>query len=185
MLFPSCIIISHVGPSVWLPACEVSGNHTALSRLNALTDLIGGLGHLDLLFIHGHRREAGKYDQIVNCGFTIHGTSRSMGFVFLLAFLKGQLGRAILPSSGEYSAPPTNVTRMLSLYSSQWYLPHEMALRMSLYNIAQPVGAMLSGAMQGALSTNLEGVLGRTGWRWAFIINVSHPTVISHDNDEF
>ncbi|KAJ6019623.1 hypothetical protein N7522_001690 [Penicillium canescens] len=30
---------------------------------------------------------------------------------------------------------------------------------------------MLSGAMQGALSTNLEGVLGRTGWRWAFIIN--------------
>ncbi|KAJ5901850.1 hypothetical protein N7495_002378 [Penicillium taxi] len=54
---------------------------------------------------------------------------------------------------------------------SQWYLPHEMALRMSLYNIAQPVGAMLSGAMQGALSTNLEGVDGRAGWRWAFIIN--------------
>lgn len=48
-----------------------------------------------------------------------------------------------------------------------------MALRMSLYNIAQPVGAMLSGAMQGALSTNLEGALGRTGWRWAFLINVS------------
>lgn len=47
-----------------------------------------------------------------------------------------------------------------------------MALRMSLYNIAQPVGAMLSGAMQGALSTNLEGSLGRAGWRWAFIINV-------------
>lgn len=48
-----------------------------------------------------------------------------------------------------------------------------MALRMSLYNIAQPVGAMLSGALQGALSTNLEGVAGRSGWRWAFIINVS------------
>ncbi|KAJ5353770.1 Major facilitator superfamily domain general substrate transporter [Penicillium brevicompactum] len=30
---------------------------------------------------------------------------------------------------------------------------------------------MLSGAMQGALSTNLDGALGRTGWRWAFIIN--------------
>lgn len=49
-----------------------------------------------------------------------------------------------------------------------------MALRMSLYNIAQPVGAMLSGAMQGALSTNLDGTLGRSGWRWAFIINVSN-----------
>lgn len=43
---------------------------------------------------------------------------------------------------------------------------------MSLYNIAQPAGAMVSGAMQGGLSTNLEGVLGRAGWRWAFIINV-------------
>jgi MFS transporter, ACS family, pantothenate transporter len=46
-----------------------------------------------------------------------------------------------------------------------------MSLRMSLFNIAQLVGAMLSGAMQGALSTNLKGVLGRSGWRWAFIIN--------------
>lgn len=51
-------------------------------------------------------------------------------------------------------------------------MPHEVALRMSLYNIAQPAGAMLSGAMQGALSTNFEGVAGRSGWRWAFIINV-------------
>jgi MFS family permease len=59
-----------------------------------------------------------------------------------------------------------------SNWSSQWYLPHELALRMSIYNIAQPVGAMLSGAMQGALSTNLNGSLGRAGWRWAFIINV-------------
>ncbi|KAJ5312794.1 hypothetical protein N7508_003624 [Penicillium antarcticum] len=23
MLYPSCIIISHAGPSIWLPACEV------------------------------------------------------------------------------------------------------------------------------------------------------------------
>lgn len=43
---------------------------------------------------------------------------------------------------------------------------------MSLYNMAQPAGAMLSGAMQGALSTNLQGALGRAGWRWAFLINV-------------
>ncbi|KAI5359983.1 putative major facilitator superfamily, MFS transporter superfamily [Septoria linicola] len=54
---------------------------------------------------------------------------------------------------------------------SQWYLPHEVALRMSLFNIAQPAGAMLSGAMQGALSSNFEGLHGRAGWRWAFIIN--------------
>ena len=72
---------------------------------------------------------------------------------------------------------PAVSERAISLLSvpafSQWYLPHELALRMSIYNIAQPTGAMLSGAMQGALSTNLEGVLGRAGWRWAFLINVS------------
>lgn len=43
---------------------------------------------------------------------------------------------------------------------------------MSLYNIAQPAGAMLSGATQGALATTLHGAEGRAGWRWAFIINV-------------
>lgn len=61
---------------------------------------------------------------------------------------------------------------------SQWYLPHEMALRMSFYNIAQPVGAMLSGALQGALSTNLDGVAGRSGWRWAFVINGSYVLLL-------
>ena len=74
-------------------------------------------------------------------------------------------------------------TRILTLEFSQWYLPHEMAFRMSLYNIAQPVGAMLSGAMQGALSTNLEGALGRTGWRWAFIINVSFILVMLYNSN--
>jgi hypothetical protein len=24
MLYPSCVLISHIGPSKWLPACEVS-----------------------------------------------------------------------------------------------------------------------------------------------------------------
>uniref|UniRef100_L2FDV6 Pantothenate transporter n=1 Tax=Colletotrichum fructicola (strain Nara gc5) TaxID=1213859 RepID=L2FDV6_COLFN len=62
---------------------------------------------------------------------------------------------------------------------SQWYMPHEVALRMSLYNIAQPAGAMLSGAMQGALSTNFEGVAGRSGWRWAFIINGACTIVVA------
>lgn len=69
----------------------------------------------------------------------------------------------------NYDPPLTKLNRA----TSQWYLPHEIALRMSLYNMAQPVGAIISGAMQGALSTNLQGALGRAGWRWAFLINVS------------
>jgi ACS family pantothenate transporter-like MFS transporter len=49
---------------------------------------------------------------------------------------------------------------------------------MAIYNIAQPTGAMLSGAMQGALATNLNGSLGRAGWRWAFIVNVTPPSLL-------
>ncbi|CDM36455.1 hypothetical protein DTO013E5_6888 [Penicillium roqueforti] len=117
MLYPSCIIISHIGPSVWLPACEV----------------IWGV--------------------LTCCLSTATSAKQVYGLRFLIGFFEG----ATWP--GYFTI------------ISQWYLPEEMALRMSLYNIAQPVGAMLSGAMQGALSTNLEGALGRSGWRWAFIIN--------------
>lgn len=117
MLYPSCIIISHIGPSIWLPTCEV----------------IWGI--------------------LTCCLSTVTNAKQVYGLRFLIGLFEG----ATWP--GYFTI------------ISQWYLPHEMALRMSLYNIAQPVGAMLSGAMQGALSTNLEGALGRAGWRWAFIIN--------------
>jgi ACS family pantothenate transporter-like MFS transporter len=61
---------------------------------------------------------------------------------------------------------------------SAWYLPHELATRLTIYNCAQAVGGMLSGALQGAISTNLDGHLGRTGWQWAFLVNVSHALTI-------
>ncbi|PWY92329.1 MFS general substrate transporter [Aspergillus heteromorphus CBS 117.55] len=117
MLYPSCVIISHVGPSVWLPTCEI----------------LWGI--------------------LTCCLSTVSSAKQVYGLRFLIGFFEG----ATWP--GYFTI------------ISQWYLPHEMALRMSLYNMAQPVGAMLSGAMQGALSTNLNGALGRSGWRWAFIIN--------------
>ncbi|KAM5349416.1 hypothetical protein ACJ41O_005921 [Fusarium nematophilum] len=117
MLYPSCIIISHFGPSKWLPACEV----------------IWGM--------------------LTCCLSVVQNANHVYGLRFLIGFFEG-------------TAWPAYFTMI-----SQWYLPHEVALRMSLYNIAQPAGAMVSSAMQGGLSTNLEGVLGRSGWRWAFIIN--------------
>ncbi|PVI01188.1 major facilitator superfamily transporter [Periconia macrospinosa] len=117
MLYPSCIIISHFGPSKWLPGCE----------------LIWGI--------------------LTCCLSTVKSYKQVYGLRFLIGFFEG-------------TAWPGYFTLM-----SQWYLPHEIALRMSLYNIAQPAGAMLSGAMQGALSANLEGMHGRAGWRWAFLIN--------------
>ncbi|OLN97993.1 Pantothenate transporter FEN2 [Colletotrichum chlorophyti] len=117
MLYPSCIVISHFGPSKWLPACE----------------LIWGI--------------------LTCCLSTVTSAKQVYGLRFLIGFFEG-------------TAWPGYFTLI-----SQWYLPSEVALRMSLYNIAQPAGAMLSGAMQGALSTNFEGLHGRSGWRWAFIIN--------------
>ncbi|KAF6804408.1 major facilitator superfamily transporter [Colletotrichum sojae] len=117
MLYPSCIIISHFGPSKWLPGCE----------------LIWGV--------------------LTCCLSVVTSAKQVYGLRFLIGLFEG-------------TAWPGYFTLI-----SQWYMPHEVALRMSLYNIAQPAGAMLSGAMQGALSTNFEGVAGRSGWRWAFIIN--------------
>ncbi|WWC69766.1 uncharacterized protein I206_103709 [Kwoniella pini CBS 10737] len=117
MLWPSCILVSRIGPSKWLPFCEVMWG-------------------------------------IFTCCLALSKNYRTIyGLRFLVGFFEG-------------SAWPGYMTII-----SQWYLPHEIALRMSLYNIAQPVGAMLSGAMQGALSTNLEGHGGKAGWQWAFIVN--------------
>ncbi|KAH8878969.1 major facilitator superfamily transporter [Thozetella sp. PMI_491] len=117
MLYPSVIIISHLGPARWLPACEI------------------------------------VWGVLTCCLSVVSSSDQVYGIRFLIGLFEG-------------SAWPGWFTIL-----SQWYLPDELALRMSLYNIAQPAGAMLSGALQGALSTNLEGVGGRAGWRWAFIVN--------------
>jgi sugar phosphate permease len=50
-------------------------------------------------------------------------------------------------------------------------MPNEMATRMALFNLAQPIGGIISGVMQAGLTKNLDGKLGRSGWRWAFIVN--------------
>ncbi|KAL4745050.1 hypothetical protein BDW72DRAFT_199017 [Aspergillus terricola var. indicus] len=117
MLFPSCVLVSYIGPSIWLPACEV------------------------------------LWGVFTCCLSTVTNEKQVYGLRFLIGFFEG------VTWPGYYTI------------ISQWYLPKELALRMSLYNIAQPVGAMMSGAIQGSLATNLDGSLGRAGWRWAFIIN--------------
>lgn len=60
----------------------------------------------------------------------------------------------------EGTAWPGYITVM-----SQWYMPQEVALRMGFFTMAQSVGSMFAGIMQGALSTTLDGSLGRSGWR--------------------
>ncbi|KAI8649935.1 hypothetical protein NCS56_01444800 [Fusarium sp. Ph1] len=135
MLWPSCIIISHIGPSKWLPACEV-----IWGMLTCCLSVVTNHNQVWIIF-----QSTNSFKQL-----TVY---QVYGLRFLIGFFEG-------------TTWPAYFTMI-----SQWYLPHEVALRMSLYNIAQPAGAMISGAMQGGLSTNMEGVLGRAGWRWAFIIN--------------
>ncbi|GMK56128.1 hypothetical protein CspeluHIS016_0211840 [Cutaneotrichosporon spelunceum] len=66
----------------------------------------------------------------------------------------------------EGTAWPGYITVM-----SQWYMPKEVALRMGFFTVAQSLGSMFAGVMQGALSTTMDGTLGRSGWRWGFIVN--------------
>ncbi len=37
MLFPSCILVSYIGPSIWLPACEVNLVNTLRLLFHILT----------------------------------------------------------------------------------------------------------------------------------------------------
>ncbi len=78
---------------------------------------------------------------------------------------KDVYGLRVLIGFFEGSAWPAWITLI-----SVWYTPSEIALRMALFNCAMQVGAMLSGAIQGALIA-LDGHLGWQGWQWAFIVN--------------
>lgn len=170
MLYPSCIIISHIGPSIWLPTCEVSKNQFLLFR--NVDEVFRSFG-VYWLVVYPRSPTQNRYRQPIH-SFHLDLTVFSLGIWPSLSdrfFWRRNLARLFYHH--QVNPPLYPKKHACWLQFSQWYLPHEMALRMSLYNIAQPVGAMLSGAMQGALSTNLEGALGRTGWRWAFIINVS------------
>ncbi|KAF5549701.1 transporter [Fusarium napiforme] len=52
-----------------------------------------------------------------------------------------------------------------------WYTPREIGKRAMLFWLAGSVGSMFSGFLQGAAYTNLNGVHGRAGWRWLFILD--------------
>lgn len=52
-----------------------------------------------------------------------------------------------------------------------WYTPREIAFRIGFYHSCQSIGSMLSGALQAAIYTNLNGHHGMAGWRWMFVID--------------
>ena len=52
-----------------------------------------------------------------------------------------------------------------------WYTPLEMAKRIGFYQSCQPLGRMLSGALQAAIVNSMDGRYGLAGWRWLFVVN--------------
>ncbi|KAJ5635812.1 allantoate permease, partial [Penicillium longicatenatum] len=52
-----------------------------------------------------------------------------------------------------------------------WYTPREIGKRAMIFWLAGSIGTIFSGFLQAAAYTNLDGVEGRAGWRWLFIID--------------
>ncbi|GKZ28969.1 hypothetical protein AbraIFM66950_002216 [Aspergillus brasiliensis] len=52
-----------------------------------------------------------------------------------------------------------------------WYTPQEIGKRAMIFWLAGSIGSLFSGFLQAAAYTNLNGVDGRAGWRWLFIID--------------
>ncbi|KIJ55140.1 hypothetical protein M422DRAFT_219732 [Sphaerobolus stellatus SS14] len=52
-----------------------------------------------------------------------------------------------------------------------WYKPGELGKRSGIFTSSGLVGTLFSGLLQAAVYKNLNGVLGRSGWRWLFVID--------------
>ncbi|RAO67586.1 uncharacterized protein BHQ10_003598 [Talaromyces amestolkiae] len=62
-----------------------------------------------------------------------------------------------------------------------WYKPSEIGKRAMIFWLAGSVGQLFSGFLQSAAYTNLDGVYGRAGWRWLFIIDgiITFPLAVA------
>ncbi|OBT52151.1 hypothetical protein VE04_06210 [Pseudogymnoascus sp. 24MN13] len=69
-----------------------------------------------------------------------------------------------------------------SLYIlSSWYRADELFKRAGVWYVSSNAGAMFGGYLQAAAYNNLNGVMGRSGWRWLFIIDgcISLPIALA------
>jgi len=52
-----------------------------------------------------------------------------------------------------------------------WYKTGELGKRSAIFTCSGLVGSLFSGILQAAVYQNLNGIAGRSGWRWLFIID--------------
>jgi MFS family permease len=63
------------------------------------------------------------------------------------------------------------------LILSSWYKKNEQAKRFALYISAAVLSGAFGGIVAGAITSNLDGAHGISGWRWLFIVEGSATTV--------
>lgn len=76
--------------------------------------------------------------------------------IFVLRFFLGLLAASFWPS-------------VVALIFN-WYTPRELAFRLACFNVSDVAGGMFLGALQAALYRDMDGVHGKAGWQWLFII---------------
>lgn len=67
---------------------------------------------------------------------------------------------------------------MIHYLLGSWYKPDELGRRGGLFYCGQMLGTLTAGLLQATIYQNLDGVHGRAGWRWMFLIDGCATAVI-------
>ncbi|KAH7328649.1 putative MFS transporter [Stachybotrys elegans] len=86
---------------------------------------------------------------------TLHGCATGFGSLLSLRFMLG------VAEAGYYPAA--------LFLCSQWYRPHELAGRLSLFMACAAIAGITSGLLAAAIA-QMDGICGLAGWRWLFIV---------------
>ncbi|CAH0027643.1 unnamed protein product [Clonostachys rhizophaga] len=79
-----------------------------------------------------------------------------------------ELGWTVITFLQAVMTKPSHICGQLS---GAWYQKRELARRLAIINITTAIGPMFSSYLQAAAYTGLNGVHGKAGWQWLFIID--------------